>query len=99
MDKDKIISTLEANKDKLKKLGLKKVELFGSYVYDEQTESSDIDFLVEFEEGRGLFEDYTELHHLMKEFFKKNVDIVKKHLLKESLKKHILEGKRIEAKL
>ncbi len=40
----------------LKKNGVTKAALFGSFVRGDNTETSDIDFLVEFENGKSLFE-------------------------------------------
>jgi uncharacterized protein len=99
MDKNQIINKIEKNKEKLLDLGVKNIELFGSYATNDALDSSDIDFLVEFEENRGLFSDYIGLHNLLKELFKKDIDLVKKNLIKKELEKYILGGTRIAAKL
>lgn len=56
LTKDEILSRIA--KEDIKRFGVKSLELFGSYAYDAQAENSDIDFLVEFHEGRGRFDDY-----------------------------------------
>jgi len=43
-----IIETLRKHSEQLKKFGVKRIGLFGSFVRKEQKEDSDIDFLVEF---------------------------------------------------
>ena len=48
LTKKSILEKIKENKKKIKSLGVKKLWLFGSYAKDEQTEKSDIDFLVEF---------------------------------------------------
>lgn len=50
MTKEEIKKTLSENKEILRRHKVKSIALFGSYVRNEQTEGSDIDFLVEFEE-------------------------------------------------
>jgi len=53
------LEDLLQQKDKLymiaKKNGIKKISLFGSYARRENSETSDLDFLVEMEEGASAF--------------------------------------------
>ncbi len=55
MRKSEVIELLRQNRDKLKEFGVKRVGIFGSAVRDELREDSDIDLVVEFEKGRGIF--------------------------------------------
>ena len=48
--KEEIKKILSENKEILKRYKVKSIALFDFYVRDEQTEDSDIDFLVEFEQ-------------------------------------------------
>lgn len=59
----------------LKKNGVTKAALFGSFVRGDNTETSDIDFLVEFENGKSLF-DLVGLQFELKELFHRNVDVL-----------------------
>lgn len=99
LNKEQIIKKIEQNKDKIKSFGVKKLVLIGSYARNEANEESDIDFLVEFEQGRGLFDDYTHLLQFLRELLGKEIDLGEKHLLREELKPYILRGKKIEAKI
>ena len=67
----------------------KGMEIFGSLVRGEGTESSDIDILVEFEEGADLF-DLAGLAVFLEEELKRRVDIVPKRALREELREVIL---------
>jgi uncharacterized protein len=67
----------------------KKMEVFGSLVRGEGKENSDIDILVEFEEGADLF-DLTGLAVFLEEELKQRVDIVPKRALREELREVIL---------
>ena len=99
LTKEKILKELNKNKKKLKEVGVDSIELFGSYVKGTQTEKSDIDFLVRFGEGKGTFRNHFELLNFLKKIFKKEIDIIKPHLIREELKESILGGERIAAKL
>ena len=99
LNKEKIIDMIEENREKIRSFGVKKLALFGSYAEKKASEESDLDFLVEFEEGRGGFKDYIHLLQLLEDLFEKDVDLVKKHLIKDELKPHILGGEKIEAKV
>ncbi len=99
LTKEKIIHKIEQNKDKIKSFGVTKLILFGSYVHGTQKENSDIDLLVEFDDGRGLFNDYVHLLHLLEDLFKKKIDLGEEKLLREELKPYILGGEKIEAKI
>ncbi|MFT4304566.1 MAG: nucleotidyltransferase family protein [Candidatus Woesearchaeota archaeon] len=85
LNKFEILKELEKNKSKIQALGVKKISLFGSYARNEENKNSDIDFIVEFEKGRGLFRDYSNLLNLLKSIFKKNIDIVKKKYVREEI--------------
>ncbi|MFX4872560.1 nucleotidyltransferase domain-containing protein, partial [Acinetobacter baumannii] len=50
--KENILSLLKKHKEELLKLGVSDIGLFGSYVFDKQTDKSDIDLLIDFEPER-----------------------------------------------
>ncbi len=99
LTKQKIITTLEAHKAEIRSFGVTKLTLFGSYARGEATAKSDIDFLVEFKKRRGLVDDYYELEQFLRALFNKNVDLVKKRLIREELKTFILGGETVEARV
>jgi uncharacterized protein len=55
MDKQQVLSLVEANRDRLDEFAVKALFLFGSVARDEATAASDVDFLVEFSRPVGLF--------------------------------------------
>ena len=73
----------------LKRYKAKKIELFGSIVRGEQSETSDIDILVDFEEGADLF-DLTGLAIFLEEKLGRKVDVVPKRALREELRQSVL---------
>ena len=99
LTKEEIMKKIEQNKDKIRSFGVTKLTLIGSYAYGEQTKDSDIDFLVEFKKGRGLFDDYVHLLHFLEDLFKIEIDLGDQHLVRDELKEFILGGKKVEAKI
>ncbi len=100
LTKKEILKILTENSFEIKKLGVKKLILFGSYATNKQTKKSDIDFLVEYEIGRGLFKDSIRLFHLLeKKLFNKQIDLIKTNLIRDELKTEILGSIRCEVKI
>jgi len=73
-----------------KECGATNIRLFGSVVRDEITKDSDIDFLVNFEPNRSLF-DQSRLKWKLEEIFKRKVDVVSETELNEYIKDSILK--------
>jgi predicted nucleotidyltransferase len=71
----------------LKKRGVKKAGIFGSYSRGEQKEGSDIDILVEM---KGSLLDVIGLEMELKKLLKKKVDLLTYNGIHPSLKKQIL---------
>ena len=93
LTKEEIISTLRQQKDLLRtKFYVKNIGIFGSFARNEANESSDIDFLVEFEEGNL---DYYMIRRNLNDFlsleFKREVDIAIQKALKPHYKDMILK--------
>ena len=70
--------------------GIKNVRLFGSMVRDEATAASDVDFLVDLEEGRDLF-DLGELLMDLQDLLKRKVDLVTDNSLHPKIRTQILK--------
>ena len=91
LSKEKILNTLKRLKEDLNtNFRVNNIGLFGSYVQNEQKSTSDIDFLVEFEEDADLFH-LVGLSRYLEEVFKSKVDVISKPAIKEELKQGILE--------
>lgn len=85
-----ILTNLEENIGTIKKYGIKKIGIFGSYIRSEQKPTSDIDILVEFEKGKTTFDNYMDLKFFLEDLFKCKVDLVMKESIKPDLKPYIL---------
>jgi len=88
---DKIIMKLRENKPVLEeKYGVKKLEVFGSYIRGEQKKGSDLDVLVDFSKTIDLFK-YIELEEFMSKKIGVKVDPVMKDTLKPRIKDRVLK--------
>jgi uncharacterized protein len=85
-----VFQRLAEHQDELRRLGL-----FGSAARGEATESSDLDFLVDFE--RKSFDAYMDLKALLERVFDRRVDLVIRESLKPRLRDRILEDVRVYA--
>ena len=83
LSKEKIIFGIEKNKKEIKKLGVKKIGIFGSFVKNKQRKNSDIDFLVEMNNSK--FDNYAKLYFLLRELFNRKIDLVVEKALKKEL--------------
>lgn len=91
-----IIKVIEEHKDKLSRLGVKKIGLFGSFLKRKMHKKSDIDLLVVFDEP--TFDKYMELKFMLEKLFHRKVDLVIEENLKPSLqyvKEEVLYAKAI----
>ena len=85
-----ILKIIEKNKNKLRKEGVKKIGLFGSYAQGKESKKSDIDFLIEFKEP--TFDNYAEVLILLEKILKKKIDLITKSSLRPELKYVIKEA-------
>ena len=56
--------------------GVKKIGLFGSFSRREQTDTSDVDFIVEFEQGEKTFDNFMDLIYFPEELPGREVEIL-----------------------
>jgi len=93
LSQQEILENLSENLNVWKhKYGVKRIALFGSYTREEQTASSDIDLLVDFEENAMTFDNYMDLKFTLEDIFKKQVDLVIFDDIKPALKTSIIRS-------
>lgn len=90
--RDEILNLLQINRKRIRKFGVKRIGLFGSYARGEQKAVSDIDILVEFEKGQKSFDNYMDLKFYLEKIFGRKVDLVINDSIKPSLRDPILSG-------
>jgi uncharacterized protein len=88
---DEIKSILEKHIQEIEeRYKVTEIGIFGSYVRDEQNETSDVDILIEFKESMGLLK-FIEIENYLTDLLGVKVDLVMKSSLKPRIGKHILE--------
>jgi len=90
LKKKEIIHNLIESKEQIRKHGVKKIGLFGSFTHDEQKEHSDVDILVEFNKGMKTFDNYMELKFLLENQLKCKVDLIISDTLKPHIKPYVM---------
>ncbi len=90
MKRDQVLSILTAHQNKLRELGVKSLDLFGSVARDEANPDSDVDFLVEFVEPAGLFQLFT-VQNYLEDLLECPVDLGTPKALREHLREPVLK--------
>lgn len=91
MTKQEVLKILEANRGKIREMGVESLSLFGSLARDEATDLSDVDLLVEFSRPIGLFQFIRVQHYLQDILGVDKVDLVMPDALHEELRDEILK--------
>lgn len=74
--KKDILVLIQANQNRIKTFGVKKLGLFGSFMRNQQHGESDIDLLVEFEPGQKSFDNFIQLSFLLEDILQRPVELV-----------------------
>ena len=88
-NKEEILNRLQEHRDDIRAYGVRRLGLFGSFVRGEQKQTSDLDFVVEFE--RKSFDAYMDLKQYLEDLFDCRVDLVISDAIKPRLRQLILE--------
>ena len=86
--RSEVLKTLEEHRATLRKLGARRLGLFGSVARDEAGLASDLDFVVELDEK--TFDRYMDLKLFLEELFGCRVDLVLASSIKPRLRSIIL---------
>ena len=78
-----IIKKIEENRNDLKRYGVTKIGLFGSFLSGNQDRKSDIDFLVKF--NKDTFDNYMDTKFFLERLFRKKIDLVIERNLRKEL--------------
>ena len=90
MNKDILEKIKKHSLEIKKKFKVKEIGIFGSHIKGKAKKRSDVDILVEFEDGHYTFDNYMDLKFFLEELLGYKVDLVIKRALKERLKPYIL---------
>ena len=91
-NKKALMQILYTNKEQIRSFGVKNLNLFGSFTKDNLvTDQSDIDFLVEFEEGKKSFDNFIDLNYFLEELTGRKVELLTHESLSKFIGPHILK--------
>lgn len=89
--REEILSRIQQVRDDIRNLGVRRLSLFGSFHHGDPTPNSDVDVLVEFEEGEKNFDRFMELSYLLEEVLGREVELVTRESLSPYIGPRILE--------
>ena len=91
ISKEDLIKRILEQRERLSFFGVTSIGLFGSFARGEQTDSSDIDLLVEFTPEKHTFDNFMDVSFLLEETLGRKVEIVTPQGLSPHIGPHILK--------
>jgi len=88
--KQQVLMLLHAEQPTLRRFGVKRCGVFGSFVRDEPHDTSDVDILVEFDPARKTFDNFIHLAFFLEDLFGRKVDLITPESLSPYIGPHIL---------
>lgn len=89
--KKELTEIILLHQQEIKKYGVVKLGIFGSFVRDEATLTSDVDFLIEFFPENKTLKNFIGLATLLKKITGRNIEIVTPQSLNQFTGKYILK--------
>jgi predicted nucleotidyltransferase len=91
-NKASLLQELNGHANEIKNFGVKRLGLFGSFAKDINiNDDSDIDFLIEFEQGKETFDNFMELSFYLEEILGRKIELVTPKSLSKYIGPHILK--------
>jgi uncharacterized protein len=89
--KQEIIKRIQQNNAVIKAMGISSIGLFGSFVKNEASENSDVDLLIEFEQGQKNYTNYIRVAYFLEELMGRKTEVLTKKGLSKYIGPQILE--------
>jgi len=87
-----VLERLRCHRDDLRRLGVQRIGLFGSFGRDEPSAESDVDLLVEFGPGEKSFDNFMAVSFLLEDELERPVELVTRTALSPHIGPHILQN-------
>lgn len=88
--KSDLLNLLLENQARLKRYGVKRYGLFGSFAREEQHSQSDVDLMVEFDPQKKTFDNFMELSFFLENLLGRKVEVVTPESLSPFIGPHIM---------
>lgn len=88
--KGDLLKALAADHARIRGFGVKRLGLFGSFVRGSPALESDVDLLVEFEDGQKTFDNFMQLSFFLEELLSRRVELVTRDALSPHIGPQIL---------
>ena len=89
--KEELTSVIIVHQEEIKKFGVKKLDIFGSFVRNEADNKSDVDFFIEFIPEYKTLKNFVGLAALLTKLTGRKVEIVTPQSLNKFISKYILQ--------
>ncbi len=90
-NKKEILNLIDKHRKELTSFGVIKLGLFGSYARNQQNESSDIDLIIEFRDGKKNFRNFMGSYDLLEQLFQRKIELITEDSLKDFMKSKIMK--------
>ncbi len=87
--KTDLISFLNENKEAIKRFGISRLGVFGSFARNEQNKDSDLDLLVEFMPGEKNYDNFIGLTYFIEDSIHRKVELITEEALSPYIGPHI----------
>ena len=74
--KSQLLQRLHDHEGQLRGLGVKRLAVFGSFVREEQAPDSDVDMLIEFQQGMKSFDNFISIAFLLEDILQRRVELL-----------------------
>ncbi|TGK17616.1 nucleotidyltransferase [Leptospira stimsonii] len=91
MDRAQVLENIRKNIEIIHSFGIDSIGLFGSVARNENSQNSDLDILVNYQDGKLILDSYMDLKFFIESLFQCKVDLVTKSSIKPYLRERILE--------
>lgn len=88
--KEHILALLQEHQAELRRFGVKRCGVFGSFARNQSQSQSDVDILVEFEADQKTFDNFIQLAFFLEDLFGRRIDLVTTESLSPYIGPHIL---------
>jgi predicted nucleotidyltransferase len=88
--KEQIFALLRDHQLDLRRFGVRRYGLFGSFIRNTANDQSDVDMLVEFAPGQKTFDHFMQLAFFLEDILGRNVDLITTESLSPYIGPHIL---------